>query len=121
MGDPLADLAYCTIGFHLPSHQALESYRVNIAANLEKEYLPNGIPTYFELLDEYKKNIPENWIVPSVSTKEWVFYLALALFRMASIASGMSVKMLSKNAKYSCQLRVRFYFLFYQVCSRSSR
>lgn len=107
LGDPVADLAYACIPFHVPREGFLAPFALGTP-----EQRPAGVPseenflaTYHHALKEASAGAP----VPAVSRVHWTFYLALGMFRMASIASGVYVRSLLGNASQGAGGRARMY------------
>lgn len=87
LGDPIADLAYSCLPYYIP-HNVLPQMA------LPKNPLPLGIPSMEDYVLEYctARNIER-----PVET-EWNFYVALALFRLASILAGVWSRAQQGNA-----------------------
>ncbi len=92
IGNPLADLAFSCMFYHMESwdHTALSG----VAGQ------DSGIPTEEEFVSQYcrltgRTNIPH-----------WDFYLAFSLFRLASILQGVYQRGLQGNAASDSALRV---------------
>ena len=88
LGDPRADLAYLCLPFHLPATGLLRPF------SLLGDRRSDGIPTERELMAAYYSDAQPS----SPSEGEWVFFLALGLFRMACIASGVFARAVQGNA-----------------------
>ena len=76
----------------------LSQYSVYSKAASGNSVLPDGIPAYSELIDEYRKKVPSHWHIPQCDSIEWIFYLALGLYRMACIGHGVYARSLQGNA-----------------------
>lgn len=85
LGDPLSDVAYMCLGYHLLKVPGLPFL---------PNPLPPGIPTEAELLQEYCEL--SGRAVPS--KEEWIFYLGLGLFRVCSIVAGVGARATAGNA-----------------------
>lgn len=86
LGDPLADLAYCCLPWHLPADVALLN-------GLPDEGLAAlGIPEEAAFLETYRREAGLERI------DDWPFYLGFALFRLAAICQGVYKRALSGNA-----------------------
>ena len=89
LGDPLADLAYNCLPYYLlecslsiPSLPALPNP------------LPDGIPTEEQYIEMYCKARGLQYPLAA----DWSFYLALSLFRLASILAGVGARAKAGNA-----------------------
>jgi len=89
LGDPLADLSYSCLPYHL--YECAQQIP-NLPA-LPRP-LPDGIPTEEQYIEMYCK---ERGIKYPLSA-DWSFYLALALFRLASILAGVGARAKAGNA-----------------------
>lgn len=88
LGHPLADLAYCTMSYHLPHGTGdLPGF-----VGLELEAL--GIPTESEFLRIYAE---ERGLEP-VDSATHGFFMAFSLFRLAAISQGVYRRGLDGNA-----------------------
>lgn len=87
LGDPLADLAYNCLPYHLPS-AGLPSV---VALPTP---LPEGVPTEEQYVEMY---CSARGINPP-SPVDWPFYLSLSLFRLASILAGVGARAKQGNA-----------------------
>jgi acyl-CoA dehydrogenase len=101
IGANLADLAYCCLGYYLPSIGFLKDFSV---LSKDGSIVP-GIPSLSEFIQTYQsfregENSVKNDLMKS---KEWCFYLCLGLFRIASIAAGVYSRALQGNASQSKQ------------------
>jgi acyl-CoA dehydrogenase len=95
IGDSMADMCYFSIPYHLPSAGLLRPVSL--------QTLSPGVPDekiFFELYQrarlEHTQQPLSTSLSPSSST--WNFYLALGLFRMASIAAGVAARSKHGNA-----------------------
>ena len=90
LGDPLMDLAYSAMPFHMPANlQYLSGL-----ATLNLSQL--GIPSESEYLHAY---IRESQRHGSIAPEQYSFFLALSFFRLASIGQGVWKRALQGNAK----------------------
>lgn len=94
-GQSVADLAYCVLGYILPKKGFLH----DLALGPEP---PLGIPRMEEFVHVYRKDLEAAPSViesiPPLKSKEWIFFLALGLFRIASICQGVFQRHLQGNA-----------------------
>jgi len=86
LGDPLGDLAYCCLPYHLTAVQ--EGTRGLKGLDLEAL----GIPTEEAFLASYCERTGRERI------ENWTFYLAFSLFRLASILQGVYARAIQGNA-----------------------
>ncbi|MGF7159395.1 aminoglycoside phosphotransferase (APT) family kinase protein [Rhodoligotrophos appendicifer] len=84
LGDPLGDLAYHCLPWHLPPHAFGGLAGCDISAS--------GIPSEEEYLAAYCRRTGRAAIV------NWHFYVAFALFRLAAILQGVLKRALDGNA-----------------------
>jgi alkylation response protein AidB-like acyl-CoA dehydrogenase len=102
IGDPSADLAYCMIPHYLPSVGYLRRYSLlSIGVGSVNGFTKYGIPTVQELISRYKSNVgitTDPYYPPAHSSKNWTYYIALSMYRMASIAQGVMVRGILGNA-----------------------
>lgn len=82
LGDPLADLAYNCLPWHVPDRSRGDLTR------LEADY---GIPTEPDYVAAYCRRTGRSAIA------DWNFYLVLSLFRLASISQGVYKRALDGN------------------------
>jgi aminoglycoside phosphotransferase (APT) family kinase protein len=82
VGDPLADLAYNCLPWHVPDKSRGD------LTNLEPDY---GIPAETEYVAAYCRRVGRDYIA------DWNFYLVLSLFRLASISQGVYKRALDGN------------------------
>lgn len=89
IGDPLTDLATCTLAYFLPTDSPLFPGLMGVDVN------ELGIPSVEELVQEYcrLRNLPE--IV------NWDFYLAYNFFRLTSILQGVYKRAVSGQSSSS--------------------
>eukprot|EP00193_Tetraselmis_chui_P010440 CAMPEP_0177773512 /NCGR_PEP_ID=MMETSP0491_2-20121128/12917_1 /TAXON_ID=63592 /ORGANISM="Tetraselmis chuii, Strain PLY429" /LENGTH=394 /DNA_ID=CAMNT_0019291637 /DNA_START=181 /DNA_END=1361 /DNA_ORIENTATION=- len=97
LGDAWSDLAYCCQPYYLPTGLPILP---SLPQHEGKLTLPLGIPSEAEFVDSYcalrgLRPIPH---------EKWNFYVALSLFRMASIVAGVHSRALSGNASASSAL-----------------
>ncbi len=112
VGDPIADLAYCCLGYYLPRVGALASF--SLKGRHEHKYdsddvnkLPEGIPSMEEFIEMYKARRTNKVNIPDIHSKEWIFFLSLSLYRIASICAGVYTRALQGNASNSNALAFR--------------
>lgn len=86
LGDPLADLAYSAVPFHLTA--------AAMPGLVLPDVLPEGIPEEARYVDAYCMARG----IARPSQADWSFYLALSLFRIASIAAGVAARAAQGNA-----------------------
>ena len=94
LGDPLADLAYTCLPYHLPSGLP----GIPGLANIDIDAL--GIPGEREIVGAYCERVGRGGI------PDWNFYLAFALFRTAAILQGIYARALQNNAANADALEV---------------
>lgn len=94
LGNPLADLAYLCISYHLPDN-------LEVLPALPQP-LPPGVPSEGQLVAWYC----DARGVPRPPEAEWRFFLALALFRVAAILAGVHARALQGNASSARALEV---------------
>jgi len=87
LGDPIADLAYCCLPYHLSPGGLPTMFAL-------PHTLPEGVPTEDEFIDIYCTCRG----VPPPSSKDWPFYVSLAIFRLASILAGVGARAKQGNA-----------------------
>ena len=87
LGDPLSDLAYAGIAYHLPPGGSMPGL-----ANEDLDAV--GIPSQKELNEHYCSLRA----LPMPSQGLWNFYMAFAFFRLAAIAQGVYKRGLDGNA-----------------------
>ncbi|KAK2080362.1 hypothetical protein QBZ16_000215 [Prototheca wickerhamii] len=87
LGDPLSDLAYNCLPYHLP-----RGFSGGMAALPTP--LPLGVPTEAEYVGWYCAARG----IPRPSHREWHFYLALSVFRAAAILAGVGARAAAGNA-----------------------
>jgi len=94
LGDVAADLAYACIPYYVPAEGFLDPFALR-----HNGHLPVGVPSMQEFCTEYS-NAREAEGLPKVeiSLNDWNFYIALGMFRMASIASGVYIRSKKGNA-----------------------
>ncbi len=86
LGDPLADVAYSCLPYYIP--------RNCLPALALPKPLPPGVPTVDEYVDAYCTTRR----IRRPSTADWNFYVALGLFRLASILVGVAARVRAGNA-----------------------
>ncbi|SMH62788.1 phosphotransferase [Azospirillum agricola] len=94
LGDPLGDLAYCCLPYHLPAEMdGVKGLRgIDLAAL--------GIPTEDEFVAAYCRRTGRDGIA------SWTFYLTFSLFRLAAILQGVHARAVQGNASNSNALEV---------------
>ena len=114
VGDPLADLTYFCIGHHLPPLGLLKKVSLlgredNGRAGGSKG-IPDGILSESQVKQTYIQHYTDLTLRDSSdsgvadSDGAWRFFLALGIFRAASIASGVHARFLQGNASGSAAL-----------------
>lgn len=93
LGDPLADLAYNCLPWHMPDPR-----RGDLRAN---DPAATGIPAEADYLDAYARRTGR------ADTGDWTFYLVLSLFRLGAIAQGVYKRGLDGNATSAAALQRR--------------
>ncbi len=86
LGDPLADLAYCCLPYHLPGLGAETKGYVG------HDLKALGLPEESEVLATYCRLTGRDGI------EHWTYYLAFSLFRLAAILHGVRARALRGNA-----------------------
>ena len=77
LGDPLSDLAYCCMMYHLePHHPVLKGFSGRDVASL-------GIPSEDDLVETYCK------LTGTSDIPDWKVYMAFSFFRVAAILQGV--------------------------------
>jgi len=94
LGDPLADLAYTCLPYHLQSGLP----GIPGLADIDIDAL--GIPGERDVVSAYCKRSGRGGI------PDWNFYLAFALFRTAAILQGIHARALQNNAANADALEV---------------
>ena len=90
LGDPLMDVTYSAITYHLPASM----HYLSGLATLNLQQL--GIPAESDYLQAY---IRESQRHGPITTEQYGFFLALSFFRLASIGQGVWSRALQGNAK----------------------
>lgn len=94
LGDPLGDVAYCCLPWHLPAG-------IPGASGLAGLDLPRlGIPSEAEFVARYAERTGRDGI------PGWNFYLAFSLFRLAAILFGVEARARQGNASSANALEV---------------
>lgn len=88
LGHPLADLAYCSLAYHLPAGTRELPGLVGV------ELEPLGIPSERELVETYAQHAGRG-AIPDPTHR---YFLAFSLFRLAAIAQGVYKRGLDGNA-----------------------
>jgi len=86
LGDPLGDLAYCCLCYHLPH----DVPGVKGVAGLD--LAAEGLPDEAEFVAHYRRH------AGLAAIEGWTFYRAFALFRLAAILFGVNARALQGNA-----------------------
>jgi len=86
LGHPLADLAYNCMGYHLPRVQE----RLSGFIGLDLKEM--GIPPESEYIADYCRRTGRREI------RDWEFFLAFSMFRLAAIAQGVYKRGIDGNA-----------------------
>lgn len=94
LGDPLGDLAYCCLPYHLPA----EGENSKGLRGLDLKDL--GIPREEELLAAYCA------ATGRIGINDWTFYLVFSLFRLIAILQGVYARALQGNASSANALTV---------------
>ncbi|PIW29759.1 MAG: phosphotransferase family protein [Rhodospirillales bacterium CG15_BIG_FIL_POST_REV_8_21_14_020_66_15] len=93
LGDPLADLAYNCLPWHMPDPR-----RGDLRAN---DPAATGIPSETDYLAAYARRTGR------ADLGDWTFYLVLSLFRLGAIAQGVYKRGLDGNATSAAALQRR--------------
>ena len=93
LGDPLADLAYNCLPWHMP-----DARRGDLRSNVPEDA---GIPHEADYLAAYARRTGR------ADLGDWTFYLVLALFRLGAIAQGVYKRGLDGNATSAAALERR--------------
>jgi len=94
LGDPLGDLAYCCLPYHLPA--GLAGVKGLVGADLKTL----GVPSEEEFVAAYCRRTGRQGIAG------WTFYLTFALFRLAAIVQGVYARAVQGNASSANALEV---------------
>jgi len=94
LGHPLADLAYHCLAWRIPPGAFLGLAGVDVAAL--------GIPTEREYVAAYCARTGRE----AIAERDWEYYLAFNLFRLAAIAQGIMARALQGNASNADALTV---------------
>ena len=86
LGHPLADFAYHALPWRLTADQ--------FRGMRGKDYTSLGIPTESEYLNQYCQRVGRGNLIE----KEWEFYLAYSMFRLAAILQGILKRSLDGTA-----------------------
>ncbi|KAK6913737.1 Aminoglycoside phosphotransferase [Dillenia turbinata] len=89
LGNQMSDVAYCCLLYTVD----VDHINSTVADGLEHTGCPDGIPSQAEFLAEYCSVARKPW--PAAA---WKFYVALSLFRGASIYAGIHSRWLMGNA-----------------------
>jgi aminoglycoside phosphotransferase (APT) family kinase protein len=100
LGHPLADLAYSCMSYHLPAGE-LSGYGY-LGLNLADR----GIPEEAEYVQAYCRRTGRK------TPKDWPFFIAFSLFRLAAIVQGVYKRGLDGNASSANTRRYRDYTRF---------
>jgi aminoglycoside phosphotransferase (APT) family kinase protein len=94
LGDPISDLAYCCLPYHLPANtEGVKGLR-----GLDLDAL--GIPTEAQVLSRYCQ------LTGRESVPNWAFYVAFSLFRSTAIVQGVYARAIQGNASNADALNV---------------
>ncbi|KAH9683570.1 putative acyl-CoA dehydrogenase IBR3 [Citrus sinensis] len=88
LGNQMSDVAHCCLPYTVVIGQ-----NKHLDAGFEVTGIPEGIPSQAEFLDDYCSASGNPW-----PAKVWKFYVAFALFRGASICTGIYNRWLLGNA-----------------------
>jgi aminoglycoside phosphotransferase (APT) family kinase protein len=94
LGDPISDLAYCCVPYHLPP----ELPGVRGLEGLDLAAL--GIPTEEEFVAAYCRRTGRE------SIAGWSFYVAFSLFRLTAILQGVFARAVQGNASSADAINV---------------
>lgn len=95
LGDPLADLAYNCLPYHLPPGiPGLITFLSSTTDNNGNLELPAGIPSEKEYIQWYCQSSGSQ----PPSHQDWSFYVSLSLFRLAAILAGVGARAAQGNA-----------------------
>lgn len=86
LGDPMADLAYACLPYHLPNV-------IPTLPSLPKD-LPEGVPSEAEFVASYSSAAG----IPPPEPSVMAFYVALSMFRIAAILAGVGARAALGNA-----------------------
>ncbi|KAJ4722130.1 acyl-CoA dehydrogenase-related [Melia azedarach] len=89
LGNQMSDVAYCC----LPYIVNIGHGKAHLDPGFEVTGIPEGIPSQAEFLEDYCSASGRAW-----PAREWKFYVAFALFRGASIYTGVYNRWLMGNA-----------------------
>ena len=106
VGPPLADAAYACLGYYLPDSGFTSSFSLLNSNNdmNNKSSVPVGIPDVQTFLNEYLSHLfTEKCPKIDVHSKQWVYFLALGLYRIASICAGVYSRAVQGNASQGSQ------------------
>ncbi|CAG9461001.1 unnamed protein product [Pedinophyceae sp. YPF-701] len=103
LGDPLADLAYACLPYHLP--EGLPHFYVLPGGGSRPARgaaLPQGIPEEHGFVAQYFRSRAQrsggNVAAEPPAKQTWAFYVALALFRVAAILAGVHARAAAGSA-----------------------
>jgi aminoglycoside phosphotransferase (APT) family kinase protein len=99
LGDPLADLAYNCLPWHMP-----DARRGDLRGN---DPAQTGIPAEADYLAAYARRTGRADGQNGEDWGDWTFYLVLSLFRLGAIAQGVYKRGLDGNATSSAALERR--------------
>ncbi len=107
LGHPLCDLAYNCMAYHFPSAAAIIKGFVGV------DIKALGIPSEKKYLNDYCLKTGRGEI------KDWNFYMAFSMFRVAAILQGVYVRALKGNAssEIAHQMGELYPFVAKQGCS----
>ena len=95
LGHPLSDLAYCCIPYHLPSGVP------GVRGISDLDLAERGLPTEQEFVEMYCRKAGRDQGI-----RDWPFYTAFALFRLAAIIQGVYKRALDGNASNADAINV---------------
>ena len=95
LGDPLADLAYCCLPWHIPT-----GLLPGLAFSTQCP--PTGVPSEEDFVSVYCDS--RGILMPDSS--EWSFYVSLSLFRLAAILAGVGARARQGNASSKFAARI---------------
>ena len=104
VGNPVADLAYCCLGYYLPPTGFLSSFSLFTQDPTSSERgagVSEGIPSVAQFVECYRRELVSSggtFVVPRVDSKEWCYYLSLGLFRIGAICGGVYARAVQGNA-----------------------
>jgi aminoglycoside phosphotransferase (APT) family kinase protein len=94
LGDPISDLAYCCVPYHLPAGLA------GVMGLQGLDLTSLGIPTEEEFIAAYCRRTGRQGIAG------WSFYVAFSLFRLTAILQGVFARAVQGNASNADAINV---------------